>query len=194
MGRPVFDADRELAGGLREVGLQQAANPVRIDLFFHLQLCYDPWEVNATGHVGLPHTALHVVHGKGMLGVLGERHLFVFFALPVELIILIPKDYAFGVTFQRLIILVVAFFNLADVGVTVFLPLLLSSPNSSRPSAFARAPPTSSTSWSSINTHTSSSPEKKNLMGTFLSVPFSFFPTTTWPSSVNVKSNCSLAP
>ena len=115
MGRPVFDADRELAGGIREVGLQQAANIVRIDLFFHLQLVMIR-EVERHRHVGLPHTALHVVHGKGVLGVLGERHLFVFFALPFELITRTPKGYAFGVTSQRVIILVVAVFNLADVG------------------------------------------------------------------------------
>ena len=101
MGRPVFDADRELAGGLREVGLQQAANPVRIDLFFHLQLVMIR-EVERHRHVGLPHTALHVVHGKGMLGVLGECYRF--FALPVERIILLIKSYVFGVAVQRLII------------------------------------------------------------------------------------------
>ena len=33
-------------------------------------------EVERHRHVGLPHTALHVVHGKGMLGVLVERHRF----------------------------------------------------------------------------------------------------------------------
>ena len=41
-------------------------------------------EVERHRHVGLPHTALHVVHGKGVLGVLGERHLVVFVALIAE--------------------------------------------------------------------------------------------------------------
>ena len=101
MGRPVFDADRELAGGLREVGFQQAANICRIDLFFHLQLVMVR-EVERHRHVGLPHTALHVVHGKGVLGVRGEQHLV--FALPVELITCTIKSYVFGVVSQRLII------------------------------------------------------------------------------------------
>ena len=102
MGRPVFDADRELlAGGIREVGLQLVANPVRIDLFFHLQLVMVR-EVERHRHVGLPHTALHVVHGKGVLGVRGEQHLV--FALPVEPIICTIKSYVFGVVSQRLII------------------------------------------------------------------------------------------
>ena len=101
MGCPVFDADRELAGGLREVGLQRVTNPGRIDLFFHLQLVMIR-EVERHRHVGLPHTALHVVHGKGMLGVLGECYRF--FALPVERIILLIKSYVFGVAVQRLII------------------------------------------------------------------------------------------
>ena len=91
----------ELAGGIREVGLQQAANIVRIDLFFHLQLVMVR-EVERHRHVGLPHTTLHVVHGKGVLGVLGEQHLV--FALPVELIICLIKLYVFGVAAQRLII------------------------------------------------------------------------------------------
>ena len=113
MGRPVFDADRELlAGGIRDVALQRFANPGRIDLFFHLQLVMIR-EVERHRHVGLPHTALHVVHGKGVLGVLGKRHRF--FALPVELIIITIKSYVFGAV-QRLIILVVAGFDVADVG------------------------------------------------------------------------------
>ena len=102
MGRPVFDADRELLeGGILEVGFQRVANIVRIDLFFHLQLVMVR-EVERHRHVGLPHTALHVVHGKGMLGVLGECYRF--FALPVERIILLIKSYVFGVAVQRLII------------------------------------------------------------------------------------------
>ena len=82
-------------------------------------------EVERHRHVGLPHTALHVVHGKGVLGVLGERHLFVFFALPFELIIRTPKGYAFGVTSQRVIILVVAGFDVADVGCNGVFPAAL---------------------------------------------------------------------
>ena len=101
MGRPVFDADRELLAGGRDVGLQQAANPGRIDLFFHLQLVMVR-EVERHRHVGLPHTALHVVHGKGVLGVLGERYRFI--ALPVEPILFTIKSYVFGVVSQRLII------------------------------------------------------------------------------------------
>ena len=101
MGRPVFDADLELEGGIREVGLQRVTNLGRIDLFFHLQLVMVR-EVERHRHVGLPHTALHVVHGKGVLGVRGEQHLV--FALPVELIICLIKSYFFGVAIQRLII------------------------------------------------------------------------------------------
>ena len=72
-------------------------------------------EVERHRHVGLPHTALHVVHGKGMLGVLGERHLVVFVALPVELITCTIKSYVFGAV-QLGIIFVVAVFDVADVG------------------------------------------------------------------------------
>ena len=50
-----------------------------------------------------------------MLGVLGERHLVVFFALPVELITCTIKSYVFG-SVQLGIIFVVAVFDVADVG------------------------------------------------------------------------------
>ena len=48
-----------------EAALKDVIHIGKVNFFFHLQLVMIR-EVEGDCHVGLPHTALHVVHGKGV--------------------------------------------------------------------------------------------------------------------------------
>ena len=50
---------------IREAIFEKVVDTVNVDFLFHLQLVIIR-EVERNRHVGLPHAALHVVHGKGV--------------------------------------------------------------------------------------------------------------------------------
>ena len=52
---------------IREAIFEKVVDTVNVDFLFHLQLVIIR-EVEGHRHVGLPHAALHVVHGKGVGG------------------------------------------------------------------------------------------------------------------------------
>ena len=88
------------------------SNVGQIDFFLNLQLVIIR-EVERHRHVGLPHTAFHVVHGKGVLLAFVECKSS---ALRVEIDVLAIIFYGLGrtsilVTFWRS-----AFFDLTDIG------------------------------------------------------------------------------
>ena len=65
MGCLVLDGEIEDFLVFKEV-LEGRINVVQLDLFLNLQLVIIR-EVERHRHVGLPHTAFHIVHGKGVL-------------------------------------------------------------------------------------------------------------------------------
>ena len=88
------------------------SNVCQIDFFLNLQLVIIR-EVERHRHVGLPHTAFHIVHGKGVLLAFVECKSS---ALRVEIDVLALIFYGLGrtsilVTFWRS-----AFFDLTDIG------------------------------------------------------------------------------
>ena len=90
------------------------SNVFQIDLFLNLQLVIIR-EVERHRHVGLPHTAFHVVHGKGV-GAGLQRCCFLALVLKGDFV----TQIRYGFVFDRIINRVVACLDVADIrGVVV---------------------------------------------------------------------------
>ena len=92
MGSLVPDGEVEEPFILEAI-FEKVVDTVNVDFLFHLQLVIIR-EVERNRHVGLPHAALHVVHGKGVGGAFFKIDCFAF---------VVELNWNFASIFRRLI-------------------------------------------------------------------------------------------
>ena len=125
MGCLVLDGEVEDFLACKAVFEVIISNVGQIDFFLNLQLVIIR-EVERHRHVGLPHTAFHVVHGKGVLFAFVEWFKICVFRVEINVIAIIFHGLDSGIDSFFIYIIIFcrsAFFDLTDIGCYTIFPI-----------------------------------------------------------------------